>query len=263
MKIVWMTDPHLLPEGKRLLGHDCAMRLRMAVDYINQYHSDADFCVISGDLTDGGDVASYQLVDEIMSGCEVPTLSIPGNHDDRAIMRAQLSFPENIDAEFIQYSIIKNGYRLVFLDSVQDNKAEGILCEKRLNWLESELSTHKELPTFVFCHHPPGKLFLPMQDQVQDNYGDKLLDILCAAGNIRHLFFGHVHRPVSGSFRGLNFTALQSTAIQAPLPYPAWDWDTFVPAEEAPAVGVVYLSTDSVVVHFHAFCKPLDCVATD
>jgi len=83
------------------------MRLRMAVDYINQYHSDADFCVISGDLTDGGDVASYQLVDEIMSGCEVPTLSIPGNHDDRAIMRAQLSFPENIDAEFIQYSIIK------------------------------------------------------------------------------------------------------------------------------------------------------------
>jgi len=102
-----------------------------------------------------------------------------------------------------------------------------------------------------------------LQDQEQNNYGDKLLDILCATPNVKHLFFGHVHRPVSGSFRGLNFTSLQSTAIQAPLPYPAWDWDSFVPAEEAPAIGIVHLSTDSVVVHFHAFCKPLDSVVTN
>jgi len=132
MKIIWMSDLHVVPEGKSVLGHDSAMRLRTAVDCINTYHSDADFCVISGDLTDGGDAASYQLVNEILSGCDVPNLSIPGNHDDRATMRAQLSFPENIDAEFIQYSIIKDGYRLIFLDSLQENNAEGILCEKRL-----------------------------------------------------------------------------------------------------------------------------------
>ena len=263
MKIIWMTDLHIVPEGKRLLGHDSAMRLRIAVDYVNRHHDDADFCVISGDLTDGGDAASYQRVDEILSGCNVPSLSIPGNHDDRTVMRKQLSFPENIDSEFIQYSIIKNGYRLVLLDSLQENNAEGSFCKKRLNWLESELSIHKELPTVVFCHHPPGKLFLPLQDQEQKSYGDKLLDLLCAAPNVKHLFFGHVHRPVSGSFRGLNFTALQSTALQVPLPYPNWDWNSFVPAEEAPAIGIVYVSTDSVVVHFHAFCKPLECVATD
>jgi len=262
MKIVWMTDLHVLPEGKSILGHDSAKRLRIAVDYVAKFHDDADYCIISGDLTDSGDPASYRLVDEIMSGCKVPTFSIPGNHDNRTIMREQLSFPDNIDAEFIQYSIIKNGYRLLFLDSMQENNAEGMLCEKRLSWLESELSINNDLPTFVFCHHPPGKLFLPMQDQEQSNYGDKLLNILCAAPNVRHLFFGHVHRPVSGSFRGLNFTALQSTALQVPLPYPDWDWDSFVPAEEAPAIGIVYLSTDSVVVHFHAFCNPLDCVET-
>jgi len=263
MKIIWMTDLHIVPEGKSLLGHDSAMRLRIAVNYVSKYHDDADFCVITGDLTDGGDAASYQLVDEILSGCKMPTLSIPGNHDDRTMMREQLSFPGNIDSEFIQYSVIKNGCRLVFVDSLQENNAEGYLCEKRLNWLESELSLNQELPTMVFCHHPPGKLFLPMQDQAQDDYGDKLLDILCTAPNVRHLFFGHVHRPVSGNFRGLNFTALQSTALQVPLPYPDWDWNSFDPAEEAPAIGIVYMSTDSVVVHSHAFCKPLDCVATD
>jgi len=102
-----------------------------------------------------------------------------------------------------------------------------------------------------------------MQDQVQNNYGDKLLDLLCAAPNVRHLFFGHVHRPISGSFRGMNFTALQSTAIQAPLPYPAWGWDSFIPAEEAPAIGIIQTSDDSVIVHFHTFCKPMDCVAAN
>jgi len=263
MKIVWMTDLHVLPDGKSLLGHDTAMRLRIAVNYINEYHNDADFCVISGDLTDGGDAESYQLINEIMSGCNVPTLSIPGNHDDRITMREQLSFPENIDSEFIQYSIIKDEYRLLLLDSLQENSAEGVLCEKRLGWLESELSVHQELPALVFCHHPPGELFMPMLDQQQNNYGDKLLDMLCAAPNVKHLFFGHVHRPVSGSFRGLNFTALQSSAIQTPLPFPDWDWDSFVPAEEAPAIGIVYTSNDSVVIHFHAFCNPLDCVAIE
>lgn len=263
IKIIWMTDLHIVPEGNKLSGHDSAMRLRIAVDYIKKYHDDADFCIISGDLTDGGDAASYQLVDEIMSVCNVPVLFIPGNHDDRTIMREQLSFPENTDSEFIQYSIIKNGCRLLFLDSLQENSAEGFLCNRRLNWLESELSIHRDLPTMIFCHHPPGKLFLPIQDQDQKNYGDKLLDLLCAAPNVRHLFFGHVHRPVSGNFRGLSFTALQSTALQVPLPYPEWDWESFVPAEEAPAIGIVCVSTDSVVVHFHAFCKPLDCVSTD
>jgi len=260
MKIVWMTDLHVVPEGERILGYDSAMRLRTAVNYIRKYHDDADYCIISGDLTDGGDAASYQLINKIMADCDVPTFSIPGNHDDRATMRAQLSFPDNIDAEYIQYSLVKDGCRLLCLDSLQENNAEGILCEKRLGWLESELSIQQELPTLVFCHHPPGKLFLPVQDQQQDSYGDKLLDILCAASNVQHLFFGHVHRPVSGSFRGLNFTALQSTALQVPLPYPAWDWHSFVPAEEAPAIGIIHISADSVVVHFHAFCNAWEYV---
>lgn len=250
-----MSDLHIMPEGKTLLGHDCAKRLRAAVDYINQHHQDADFCVISGDLADLGDAASYQLINKIMSSCPVPVLSIPGNHDDRQVMREQLSFPQNIDAKFIQYSVIKGGQRLIFLDSLQHNEATGVLCEQRLQWLDAELARHTDLPSVVFCHHPPAKLFLPMLDQEQAEYGDKLLHRLIAAPNVRHLMFGHVHRPVSGCFEGLSYTALPSVALQSPLPYPAWDWDSFKPAEEAPAIGIIHLTPESVVVHSYAFCK--------
>lgn len=260
MKIIWLTDPHILADGKTLLGHDTQLRLRTAVDYVTQYHADADCCVLSGDLTDHGDAESYRVVREILSSCPVKTFAIPGNHDNRAVMRQELAFPENLQAGFIQYAIVKDGQRIIFLDSLQENHAEGILCAQRLSWLDSELALHKELPTLVFCHHPPAKLHLPMMDQEHTQYGEKLLDRLCAAPNVKHLFFGHVHRPVSGSFRGLGFSALQSTAIQAPLPYPAWDWDSFSPAEEAPAIGIIHTSPESVVVHYHTFCKPMDGV---
>ncbi len=255
MKIVWMTDPHILAGHGTLVGHDPRQRLRAAFDYVSRHHSDADLCVLTGDITDEGDVESYILARDIISSCPVTTFTIPGNHDNRSVMRSQLSFPDNIDPEFIQYSIIKGGQRLIFLDTLQDGKSEGVLCEHRLEWLDSQLSIHKDIPTLVFCHHPPGKLYLPMMDQEQTDFGEKLLHRLCSAANVRHLFFGHVHRPVSGNFRGLSFTALQSTAIQVPLPYPEWNWESFAPAEEAPAVGIIHTSQDSVVVHFHAFCQ--------
>ena len=258
MKIIWMSDLHILPEGQALLGHDCANRLRAAVEYINQHHLDADFCVLSGDLTDLGDPESYQLLCDIMSTCPLPMLPIPGNHDNRVVMREQLPLPDNIDEQFIQYSVIKHDQRLIFLDSLHENDAEGLLCEQRLQWLDAELERHTDIPTVVFCHHPPGKLFLPMQDQDQTEYGDRLLHRLIESPNVRHLMFGHVHRPVSGCFKGLSYTALPSVSIQAPLPYPAWDWDTVKPAEEAPAIGIIHLSSDNVVVHSYNFCKALE-----
>lgn len=258
MKLIWMSDLHILPEGETLLGHDCAKRLRAAVNYINQHHQDADFCVLSGDLTDLGDAESYRLLCDILSKCPVPVLAIPGNHDNRQVMREQMPFPQDIDEKFVQYSIVKDAQRLIFLDSLQENEAEGVLCEARLQWLDAELARHTELPTVVFCHHPPGKLFLPMQDQDQAEYGDPLLHRLIETPNVRHLMFGHVHRPVSGCFKGLSYTALPSVSLQAPLPYPAWDWDTVKPAEEAPAIGIIHITADNVVVHFYAFCKAME-----
>ena len=104
----------------------------------------------------------------------------------------------------------------------------------------------------------PSKLQLPMQDQESLMNCEVLLERLAAADNVRHLFFGHVHRPVSGTFRRLGFSALQSATLQAPLPYPYWDWDNFSPAPESPALGIIHLAPESVVVHFHPFCKPDD-----
>ena len=70
-------------------------------------------------------------------------------------------------------------------------------------------------------------------------------------GNVRHIFFGHVHRPVSGSWRGIAFSALPSTAHQVAL-----DFETVSPVpktREPPAYGVILIEPERTLVHVSAF----------
>ena len=258
MKLVWLSDIHLKPEGKLLYGYDPIQRLSHAVDYIITEHADADYCFISGDLVDEADALSYQTIKKLIAGLSMPVLTIPGNHDDRNLMRQYFSFPGNCHADFLQYSVKNKNCRIIALDTLYDGQAQGLLCEDRLDWLQAELASDTQSATVVFCHHHPLALQLPMQDRETLVNGEVLLKMLTDAANVKHLFFGHIHRPVSGSFNNLGFTALQSVSLQAPLPYPSWDWDSFCPAHEPPALGIIHLSENSVVTHFHAFCNPKD-----
>jgi len=188
-----------------------------------------------------------------LSGLQVPYLPMAGNHDNRRLLKQLLALPDTLDTEFIQYAVQAGDWRILLLDTVREGHADGEMCGERLQWLRTELERDRTSPTLVFSHHPLLPLQLPMQDQDSLQSGGQLLTLLQGAGNIRHWCFGHVHRPVSGSFDGLGFTALQSMAMQAPLPYPSWDWDTFEPADELPAFGIVHLERKSAVVHFQQF----------
>ena len=52
MKFVQLSDVHLVAGGGELNGCVPSQRLRSCLDDILQWHSDAEFCVISGDLTE-------------------------------------------------------------------------------------------------------------------------------------------------------------------------------------------------------------------
>ena len=69
--------------------------------------------------------------------------------------------------------------------------------------------------------------------------------------DIRHIFFGHVHRPVSGSWRGIAFSALPSTAHQVAL-----DFETVSPVpktREPPAYGTILIEPAQTLVHICAY----------
>ena len=227
--------------------------MQCAIDCINQHHTDAAYCVLSGDLVNDGDTQVYKQLNQLLDTLQIPYLPMAGNHDNRALLARLLKLPQPLDTEFVQYAVQAGEWRILLLDTLRPGCADGEMCAARLQWLKTELDRDRVSPTLVFTHHPLLPLQLPMQDQQSRDSGEQLLSALQAAGNIKHWCFGHVHRPVSGTFDSLGFTAIQSIAMQAPLPYPAWDWESFEPANELPAFAIVHLEKQSVIVHFQQF----------
>ena len=54
-----MSDIHFAAEGN-VLGHDPRIRLETAIEHINAHHSDAEMCVITGDMVNRGTQADYE-----------------------------------------------------------------------------------------------------------------------------------------------------------------------------------------------------------
>ena len=84
MKLVQISDIHLVPHGALLFGEDPAARLRACVDDNNRHHADAQLCVITGDLTHDGDPAAYRVLADCVDKLVPPVRLLMGNHDDRA-----------------------------------------------------------------------------------------------------------------------------------------------------------------------------------
>ena len=252
-KLIWLSDPHFTANGL-VLGHDPRIRLQAAIDYINTHHSDADCCIISGDLVNHGTSPDYAALASQLTSLSVPMLPMAGNHDNRDLLREHFTLPKTAMPDFVQYSITTPNGEIICLDTKKTGSDAGEFYPDRTNWLELHLNQNPETPTYVFMHHPPRPLDLPMQDADCMENGDAFLDMLARYRQIKHLFIGHVHRPITGTMNAIPFATMRSVLYQVPPPIPAWNWDTFTPALEAPQLGVLTLNGADYHLHYTQFC---------
>lgn len=254
LKTIWMSDPHF-SQADNVLGHDPRVRLEKAIDHINTIHSDASFCVISGDMVNHGTHADYVALAEQLEDLEIPLLPMVGNHDDRALFRQNFALPNTCMDAFVQYFLSTPDGIIVCLDTQKSGSDAGELCIQRLAWLRNLLENAKDEPVFIFMHHPPMAVGLPMQDSDRLIVGDVFLDLISSFDCVKYLFIGHVHRPISGCIRGVPFSTMRSILYQAPAPKPDWNWETFKPSEEAPNLGVITISNADVNLQYEQFCR--------
>ncbi|TGQ67449.1 phosphodiesterase [Mesorhizobium sp. M00.F.Ca.ET.186.01.1.1] len=248
MKIIQLSDPHLMAPGGFLYGSDPLARLQACLADIGANHADADLVVISGDLTNDGERAAYAALGESLARFGLPYRLMLGNHDDRALFLEM--FPQaSAERGFVQSVFDGDAGRLILLDTLESGEVEGRLCADRLAWLDEKLGEARGRPAFLFMHHPPFRIHMPVLDAVRLAGADAFHDVLARHGNVRHIFAGHVHRLIAGSWRGMPVSTLRSTNHQSALDFS----DNWRLGDEPPAYAVILIDVDGVIVHFHDF----------
>ena len=248
MKLIHLTDLHLMPPGQTLWGLDPFARLDAALTDIAAHHADADLCVITGDLAEKGDVAANEMLRDRLKRFPLETHLLLGNHDDRA---NYLKVFGGADANgHVQHAIMRDGCHLLFLDTLKGPPSSaGLYDAPRRQWLKAELERVGGAPSWLFMHHPPFDIGHALMDLIKLDDAEDFAALL-KGHDIRHIFFGHAHRTISGSWHGIGFSALPSLNHQLPLVGGSVET---VYSDEPPMYAVVTLSAEMTVVHSDAF----------
>lgn len=220
MLIAQITDLHVRPRGRLAYDRvDTNAMLRAAVTTLVNLPQRPDVVLATGDLTDCGLVEEYEVLREVLAPLSMPVYLVPGNHDRRENMRAVFAAAGYLpdDGEFLHYAIDDHAVRLVGLDTVVPGEGHGLLCPRRLEWLEDQLLQAPGDPTVIFMHHPPFLTGLADMDRINCRGGDAMADIVGRFPNVERVLCGHHHRPIQARWAGTLASVAPSTAHQVVL----------------------------------------------
>jgi 3',5'-cyclic AMP phosphodiesterase CpdA len=249
MKIIHITDTHLTDPGERLFDDDPAQRLADCIDDINRLHRDACLCLFTGDLVHNGTPASYARLRQELDRLIVPYRLVLGNHDRRDAFKN--AFPEaGVDSNgFIQSYLDIGDSRFVLIDTLQEGVHSGTLCAARLAWLKETLLASRGKRTFLAMHHPPMRIHHRALDKLGLAQAGEFAGLVRSMPHVRHVFFGHVHRSISGAWEGVSFNAVGGTN--------GLSWVDFAENEVTvcrlppPVYATVHVSDSDIVVHMN------------
>lgn len=246
MKLIHITDLHLSASPRTIGGRDPEVSLAAAITDINRHHADAHLVVFSGDLSDDGSPTSYRILADKLQHLVPPARLTLGNHDDRDAFRSVFPDAPGTDG-FVQFHEDTPAGRVICLDTLDQGAVGGRLCDRRLAWFEESLASAAG-PALVFMHHPPMAIGMEPLDDCRLAEPERFAAVLKRHGNVRHIFAGHVHRAVSGSWCGAGFTTGRGTNHQTAPLFGATD---FALGMERPAYNVVLIDGDDIVVHLN------------
>ncbi|MEM7442505.1 MAG: phosphodiesterase [Pseudomonadota bacterium] len=221
MILAQITDLHIVDKGELLWNEwDSATGLERAVVRLNALEPKPDFLIVTGDMVDLGSTSNYAHLAEHLGSLTMPFGLIPGNHDGREnLTAANLGhLPDSDAAPFYQYAIDLPPIRLIALDTLDEGKSSGALCEMRLTWLERRLAENRAVPTVVAMHHPPVASGAGFMDGIGlTRGGDEFAKIIAAAPNVVRIVCGHQHRSTVATLEDAVVQICPSTTVQIPF----------------------------------------------
>ena len=196
--IAQLTDLHVRPVGVAAYRvAETNLMTERALRRVAALRPAADAVIITGDLTDCGLPAEYELLaDMLRRTLAMPVYVIPGNHDRREALLAHLPGTPAMAGGFVQYAVEDLPVRLVMLDTLVPGAGHGELCPRRLDWLDRTLAARPDTPTLIGMHHPPFRCGIAHMDQIALRAPDAFAAVIARHKQVERIACGHHHRPV-------------------------------------------------------------------
>ena len=236
--IAQISDLHIKPPGVLAYRQvDTAAALTRCVAELNRFVPRPDFVAISGDLADTPRAEEYDHLKTLLAPLEIPYAAVPGNHDNRALLRAafpQQAYAPSSGALNILHPV--GDLDVLLLDSSVPGAPHGMLDAETLRWLDTTLAASMTRPALLFLHHPPFVTGIAHMDGQNLRNAADLAAIAQRHPRARLLAAGHVHRATLTTFAGV-----AATICPVPNHAVALDLDAHLPPSfkiEPPAFHV-------------------------
>jgi 3',5'-cyclic AMP phosphodiesterase CpdA len=215
--IAQLTDTHVVAwDTDAVLYVDNNERAATAVAMLDAETPAPAAVVMTGDLVNDARPDEYAALVEILEPLSVPVLPLPGNHDDRELLRTTFGGFDWPDTEHLSWVRVVDGVRVIGLDTTRVGHHGAEFDDDRAEWLAGALAAPHDGATILAMHHPPFVTGIDWMDRAGFVGLDALRDLV-ATSPIDRIICGHMHRPIGSSVGGVATQVAMSTVQHVAL----------------------------------------------
>jgi Icc protein len=240
-RILQLSDVHRFADpDERLFGIPTRELFEDVLAHVERSGLRPDHVIVTGDHTHDELPETYAAVREELAPFLDRLWVLPGNHDDRVVLRA--AFGDRIPADGngrVTFSFRAGDWLCLGLDTQVPGAVGGRLGAEQVDWIRAQLADHRPRAAVLFMHHPPVDLGLAWLDRIGVEDADLLRALLVEEPRIRLVCCGHVHHESSNRVGSAEVVTVPSTGLQFS---PTGDAAEFVAAP--PGYRVIELGDD-------------------
>ncbi len=208
--LVQLSDLHLRAGAQ---GAGPAERLERALAAVAALAPRPRAVLLSGDLADVPSAEAYEQARAMLGALGLPLHAIPGNHDDRDLLRAQFGDAPAPSGAPVRVQATCGELRVLGCDSTLAGSDAGELGEEELRWLAETLAQQPSAPTLLALHHPPVLTGVRCMDAIALSAESRsaLEELLTGHPQVLATTCGHVHTAMGSTFAGRPLLICPST----------------------------------------------------
>ncbi len=211
VRVAQLTDCHIFAgAGELLKGMDTRLSFDAVSAAMLARHGDLDLLLATGDLSQDGSAGSYRFLAKRFNRMKLPVFRLPGNHDDSALMAANLDGRQVSPAK----QVLAGAWQILLLDSTIAGEVHGRVSPTELEFLDRALCAYPEHHALVCLHHQAVETGSKWIDDKGLLDAARFRQHVTKHDQVRAVIWGHVHQEKHHRDDGVEWMSAPSSCVQ-------------------------------------------------